>query len=81
MPQLLAGTRTEPPVSVPRAKSASPLATAEADPLDEDNLIHLLAALGAMDVELDAVLVATSTEVEAAPGWKVIRFSEEGVKA
>jgi hypothetical protein len=35
MPQLLAGTRTEPPVSVPKAKSASPQATAEAEPLDE----------------------------------------------
>src|SRR5437870_2254929 len=35
MPQLLAGTRTEPPVSVPIAKSTSPQTTAEADPLDE----------------------------------------------
>jgi hypothetical protein len=35
MPQLPAGTRTDPPVSVPRAKSASPQATADADPLDE----------------------------------------------
>src|SRR5262249_52978769 len=35
MPQLLAGTRTEPPVSVPRAKSTRPQAAADADPLDE----------------------------------------------
>src|SRR4051794_40690201 len=35
MPQLLAGTRTEPPVSVPNAKSTRPQATADADPLDE----------------------------------------------
>src|SRR6476659_2220978 len=35
IPQLLAGTRTEPPVSLPSAKSTSPQATAEADPLDE----------------------------------------------
>jgi hypothetical protein len=35
MPQLLAGTRTDPPVSVPKAKSASPQATAEAEPLEE----------------------------------------------
>jgi hypothetical protein len=34
-PQLLAGTRTEPPVSVPIAKSTSPHATADADPLDD----------------------------------------------
>src|SRR5215213_7526533 len=35
MPQLLAGTRTDPPVSVPIAKSTSPHATADAEPLDE----------------------------------------------
>src|SRR4051812_30745773 len=35
MPQLLAGTRTEPPVSVPRAKSTIPQATADAEPLEE----------------------------------------------
>src|SRR6476620_7685129 len=35
MPQLLAGTRTEPPVSVPSAKSTSPQATADADPFEE----------------------------------------------
>src|SRR4051812_49956401 len=35
IPQLLAGTRTEPLVSVPSAKSAIPQATAEAEPLDE----------------------------------------------
>src|SRR4051812_31786781 len=35
MPQLLAGTRTEPPVSVPRAKSTSSQATADAEPFDE----------------------------------------------
>ena len=35
MPQNLAGTRTEPPVSVPSAKSTRPAATATADPLDE----------------------------------------------
>lgn len=52
----------------------------EADPLDETNLARLLSALGAMNVELDAALVATSTEVEQAAGWKVIRFSQEGVK-
>src|SRR3954447_6055860 len=35
MPQLLAGTRTDPPVSVPRAKSTRSQATADADPFDE----------------------------------------------
>src|SRR5436309_15206214 len=35
IPQLLAGTRIEPPVSVPSAKSTKPQATAEADPLDD----------------------------------------------
>src|SRR6476659_8971988 len=35
IPQLLAGTRVEPPVSVPSAKSTNPHATAEADPLDD----------------------------------------------
>src|SRR5207248_2914641 len=35
IPQLLAGIRVEPAVSVPSAKSTSPHATAEADPLDE----------------------------------------------
>jgi hypothetical protein len=34
-PQKLEGTRTEPPVSVPSAKSQALAATAEADPLDE----------------------------------------------
>src|SRR5262245_36061877 len=34
-PQLLAGARTDPPVSVPMAKSTSPQDTADADPLDE----------------------------------------------
>src|SRR5215213_7998975 len=35
IPQLLAGTRTEPPVSVPSAKSTSPQATADAEPFEE----------------------------------------------
>src|ERR1700759_4595776 len=35
IPQQAAGIRTEPPVSVPRATSASPAATATAEPLDE----------------------------------------------
>src|SRR5215468_9859344 len=35
IPQLLAGIRVEPPVSVAKAKSTKPQATAEADPLDE----------------------------------------------
>src|SRR5256885_17089648 len=35
IPQLLAGTRTEPPVSVPIAKSTMPQATADAEPLEE----------------------------------------------
>jgi hypothetical protein len=35
MPQLLAGTLIDPPVSVPRAKSTIPQATADADPLDD----------------------------------------------
>ena len=34
-PQHAAGTRTEPPVSVPNATSASPVATATADPLED----------------------------------------------
>ena len=34
-PQKLEGTRTEPPVSEPRAKSTSWPATAEADPLED----------------------------------------------
>src|SRR6266567_6225721 len=35
IPQQAAGIRTEPPVSVPRATSASPAATATAEPLDD----------------------------------------------
>src|SRR5689334_21073827 len=35
IPQQAAGIRTEPPVSVPRATSASPVATATAEPLDD----------------------------------------------
>ena len=35
MPQQAAGIRTEPPVSVPSATSACPVATATAEPLDE----------------------------------------------
>src|SRR5215471_19321389 len=35
IPQLLAGIRVEPAVSVPNANTTSPHATAEADPLDE----------------------------------------------
>ena len=35
MPQKLAGRRTEPPVSLPTAKSTTPAATADAEPLDE----------------------------------------------
>ena len=35
MPQNAAGQRTEPPVSVPSARSASPAATAAADPPEE----------------------------------------------
>ena len=35
IPQHAAGMRIEPPVSVPYAMSASPLATAVADPLEE----------------------------------------------
>jgi hypothetical protein len=35
MPQQAAGIRTEPPVSVPIAKSTSPAATTVAEPLDE----------------------------------------------
>ncbi|MNP67606.1 hypothetical protein D3C76_1634580 [compost metagenome] len=34
-PQQAAGTRTEPPVSVPREKSQRPAATAAAEPLEE----------------------------------------------
>ena len=34
-PQQAAGMRTDPPVSVPRATSAWPVATAVADPLDD----------------------------------------------
>jgi hypothetical protein len=34
-PQKLAGSRTEPPVSLPMAKSTTPAATAAAEPLDE----------------------------------------------
>ena len=34
-PQKLEGIRTEPPVSDPSAKSTTPPATAEADPLDD----------------------------------------------
>jgi len=64
----------------------------EADPLDEENLAMLLSALSAMDVDLDAVLIATSTEVPSGhkfaewvdrpARWKVIRFTgDEVVKA
>src|SRR5215471_11896427 len=35
IPELLAGTRVEPPVSVPKAKSTRSQATAEVDPLDD----------------------------------------------
>src|SRR3972149_6629758 len=35
IPQLLAGTLADPPVSVPIAKSTRPHATADADPLDD----------------------------------------------
>ena len=35
IPQQAAGIRTEPPVSVPNATSASPVATATAEPLDD----------------------------------------------
>src|ERR1700756_2032694 len=42
MPQQAAGTRIEPAVSVPRAISASPLATATAEPHDEPPEIKLL---------------------------------------
>ena len=35
MPQKLAGRRTEPPVSLPTAKSTTAAATTEAEPLDE----------------------------------------------
>jgi hypothetical protein len=35
MPQYEAGTRTEPPVSVPMARGTNPPETAEAEPLDE----------------------------------------------
>jgi hypothetical protein len=35
IPQKLAGRRTEPPVSLPMAKSTTPAATTEAEPLDE----------------------------------------------
>src|SRR5690606_24341486 len=35
IPQKLAGVRTEPPVSDPRAKSTRPAATAAADPAEE----------------------------------------------
>ena len=34
-PHRLAGTRTDPPVSVPGARSTRPVATATADPVDE----------------------------------------------
>ena len=37
-PQNIAGTRPDPAVSVPRARSASPVATATAEPLDEPPL-------------------------------------------
>ena len=43
-PQWLAGARTEPPVSVPRAKSHSRADTAEAEPEDEPPLMRAGAA-------------------------------------
>jgi len=43
-PQWLAGARTEPPVSVPRAKSHSRLDTAEAEPEDEPPVMRSGAA-------------------------------------
>src|ERR1700704_4449040 len=45
MPQQAAGTRMEPAVSVPKATSAIPLATATAEPLDEPPGIILLLLL------------------------------------
>src|SRR5664279_1823743 len=43
-PQWLAGARTEPPVSLPSAKSQRPCETAEADPDDEPPLMRSGAA-------------------------------------
>ena len=43
-PQWLAGARTEPPVSLPSAKSHRPFDTAEAEPDDEPPLIRSGAA-------------------------------------
>lgn len=53
----------------------------EADPLDEDNLTALLTAIAKMEIELDACLVATSTDFGAKVGWKVIRYEREEVTA
>lgn len=47
----------------------------EADPLDESNLGELLGALGGIaGDQLAACLLATSTDVSAADGWKCVQF-------
>lgn len=51
----------------------------EADPLDEENLIRLLHGLGGVPAgELDACLVATSTEAGAIGDWTFVEFSRDG---
>ncbi len=53
----------------------------EADPLDEDNLSLLLEALAAIDAELDACLVVTSSTemyLDDVDGWCVTLFRSDG---
>jgi DNA repair exonuclease SbcCD ATPase subunit len=78
-------------VTIARRSTGRKVLLIEADPLDEENLAMLLSALSAMDVDLDAVLIATSTEVPSGhkfaewvdrpARWKVIRFEREEAKA
>jgi len=64
-------------VTIAKRSTGRKVLLVEADPLDEQNLMRLLAALAAMKLELDACLAATSTPVDHAPGWTVVRFGEE----
>jgi hypothetical protein len=78
-------------VTIAKRSTGRKVLLIEADPLDEDNLGFLLWALSAMDVELDACLIATSTKFPSGPEfaqwverperWKVIRFEREEAKA
>jgi hypothetical protein len=68
-PQWLAGARTEPPVSVPSAKSHRPEDTAEAEPEDDPPVIRSLAAplIGAPKCALLPFIENASSSVTVLP--------------